>query len=452
MKEFTPRPWQTIITDFILANKRISIFSGMGSGKTSATLSALKELRKEGPILVVAPLRVARSVWSSEIESWDCFSGLTYSKIVGTPSERLAAMKKTADIYTTNFENLQWLVDHWQGNWPYKTIVCDESSKLRGFRLRQGSARAKSLARVAHSKAARFIGLTGTPASNGLQDLWGQMWFVDKGQRLGQSFTAFSRRWFRESFDGYSLLPMPYAKKEIEDAIRDVCLSIDIKDWVDIQQPIVNEIEVELSPTARKIYEQMETEMYVQIEKDDFVAANAAVLTGKTHQIANGAMYSSEGGWTLIHDAKIDALKSVIEEACGQPVMVVYHFRSDLERLKKAFPQGKELDKDPRTEAAWNRGELPILFVHPASAGHGLSLQHGSNIMCFFSVDWSCENHEQVIERIGPTRQMQSGYNRPVYVHYLLAKDTIDYVILERLRSKCSVQDALREALKRRKS
>jgi SNF2 family DNA or RNA helicase len=282
------------------------------------------------------------------------------------------------------------------------------------------------------------------------------MWFVDGGQRLGKSFTAFSQRWFRTSFDGFGLEPTAHAQAEIQTLISDVCLSLDAKDYFNLSEPIRNKIAVDLPHKARQQYRDMEKKMFLELEghlgPTEVEALNAASKTQKCLQLANGAIYTDEArNWTEVHDAKIQALDDIIEEAGGAPVLVAYHFKHDLVRLRAAFPRGRVLDSDPETIRAWNAGKIPVLFAHPASAGHGLSLQDGGNIIVFFSVNWSLEEHLQIVERIGPVRQMQSGHDRPVFVHYILANDTVDFDVLERLESKRSVQDILMQAMKRRK-
>jgi len=453
------RPYQKLIIDHILDKERCNAFVPMGLGKTISTLKAIEtlELVSDGPTLVLAPLRVAQSTWPDEVRKWKL--DLPVSAVVGNAAQRAQALREDAAIFTTNYENLPWLIDWFKYNprpWPFKTIVADEVTKLKGFRTRQGTKRAKSLAEVAHKKVDRWIGLTGTPAPNGLKDLWGPMWFVDGGQRLGKSFSAFSQRWFRKSYDGFGLEPLESSQKEIQALISDVCLSLDAKDYFDLKEPIVNKITVEMPHKARQQYRDMEKKMFLELEghlgPTEVEALNAASKTQKCLQLANGAIYTDESkNWTEVHDAKIQALDDIIEEAGGSPVLVAYHFRHDLARLKSAFPRGVVLDANPETIRSWNAGKIPVLFAHPASAGHGLNLQDGGNIIVFFSVNWNLEEHQQIIERLGPTRQMQAGHNRPVFIHYILANDTVDFDVLERLESKRSVQDILMQAMKRRK-
>jgi SNF2 family DNA or RNA helicase len=302
---------------------------------------------------------------------------------------------------------------------------------------------------VAHAEGSRFIGLTGTPAPNGVKDLWGQIWFLDKGERLGKTFSAFEQRWFRKGYDGYSLVPYDHTQREVEEKLRDICLTVQ---GLQVDEPITTPIYVDLPRAARSAYEEMEVEMFAIINEEGVEAPNAAVRTQKCLQIANGAIYTNDvGEWEDVHAAKLDALESIIEEANGAPVIVAYNFKHDLERLQARFRQGRVLDANPDTIRDWNAGRVSLLFAHPASAGHGLNLADGGNILAFFGVNWNLEEHMQIIERIGPMRQKQAGYDRPVHIYPILARDTVDDMVMERLSSKKSVQEILLEALKRRK-
>ena len=459
-KTFIPREYQHAIIEHILDNPRCGVYAGMGTGKTSSTLTALEILKviEPGPALVVAPLRVAATTWPDEAQKWDHLKDFKVVAIVGNIEQRAHALRQKADVYTINYENLPWLVGFLGAKWPFRTVVADESTKLKGFRVRQGSVRARALGKVAHTKlVTRFIELTGTPAPNGLKDLWGQTWFLDRGQRLGTTFNAFTSRWFRSIQVGadrnaVQLVPYDHSQTEIQNKLQDICLSIEAKDYFDIKEPIVNVIEIELTGKSKKLYDDMEKEMFIELSENTEVEAfNAASKTMKCLQIASGAIYTDEkGAWQPVHDLKIQALESVIEESAGMPVLVSYHFKSDLERLLKAFPQGRHLDKDPKTIRDWNAGKIPVLFAHPASAGHGLNLQDGGNILVFYSHWWDLEQYQQIVERIGPTRQAQAGYDRPVYLHFIVAKGTMDEVVMERRDSKREVQDLLMEAMKRK--
>lgn len=437
---FYPRAYQKTAIEKIKENKRYALFLGMGLGKTSAVLAALKELDR-WPVLVIAPLRVANTTWPDEVGKWDDFSNISVSRVTGNAANRLDNVKKDAHIHTINYENLEWLVNYWGKKWPYKTVVADELSKLKGFRLRQGTKRAKALARVAFTCVDRFIGLTGTPNPNGLKDLWGQLWFLDKGERLGKTFTAFTERWFRIGYDGFSMDPLPNAQNEIQNLISDMCLSVRTEDYFDIKTPIVDKIYIDLPKTAYDVYKKMEKEMIVMLGENTVSSPNAAALTMKCLQIANGFLYDETGDVVPLHDEKLQALNEIVEEV-NSNLLVVYFFKEDLLRLQKAYPNGRTLKTDGDIRD-WNDGKINILFIHPASAGHGLSLQHGGHHIVFYGHTWNLEEYLQVLERIGPVRQLQSGYNRNVFVYHLIAKNTIEESVIERLESKKSVQDIL---------
>ena len=449
-RDWVPHPYQREIVDHQLDLARGAVWAGMGLGKTVATLTAIDalQLAGEGPALVLAPLRVAQSTWPEEARKWSHLSGLDVVPIAGTPAERLAALRTDAAIHTINYEQIPWLVE--QGEWKWSTVIADESTRLKSCRLRQGGMLAQALVRVAHAHVKRWINLTGTPAPNGLKDLWGQTWFLDRGVRLGSTYTAFTDRWFYTDPSGYGIQPLPTARQQIEDRLRDVCLTID--KGLDVDKPIVNQLYVDLPRKARQAYVDMEKTYFAELGAAGAIeAANAAAKSGKLLQLANGAVYTDDdGSWTEVHDAKLQALDSIIEEADGAPVLVAYHFRSDLARLLRAFPQAQVLDKDPATIRRWNAGKIPVLLAHPASAGHGLNLQDGGNTLVFFSLNWSLEEHDQIIERIGPTRQKQAGHDRPVYLHYILASGTLDDTVLDRLQSKRDIQTVLMEAMRRR--
>ncbi|VEI61615.1 DEAD/DEAH box helicase [Serratia rubidaea] len=459
-KLFTPRPYQNLIINHLLDTPRSNVWAGMGMGKTVATLTGLEDLFMAGsetqPVLVLAPLRVAASTWPDEVAKWGHLRNIEMQPIVGSAKERATAlMNPNASVFTINYDNLVWLVDQLGGRWPFGTVIADESTRLKSFRLRQGGKRAAALAKVAHKHVRRWVNLTGTPAPNGLIDLWGQAWFVDQGQRLGRTYGAFTGRWFNSiQFPGQQwtkLEARPHAQEQMQAALSDVTISLDAADWFDIDEPIHNVIRVPLPPKARSQYLAMEKEMFLELDGSDVEALNAAAKTVKCLQIASGAIYTDDtGAWSEVHDAKLQALDSILNESGGMPVLVAYHFKSDLARLLKAFPKGRQLDADPQTIRDWNAGKIPVMFAHPASAGHGLNLQDGGNILVFFSHWWDLEQYQQIIERIGPTRQAQAGHNRPVWIHHIIATDTTDEMVMERRNSKREVQDILLEAMKKR--
>jgi SNF2 family DNA or RNA helicase len=458
--DFKARDYQGAIMQFIWDHERSNVWAGMGTGKSVSSLTALQGLALVGdpfPALVLAPLRVAEATWPGEIDKWAHLNRLKLRAATGPLSQRTHLVHgRVSDIVTINYDKLPWLVEHLGDLWPFKTVVADEATRLKSFRIKQGGSRAQALGKVAHKRVQRWVNLTGTPAPNGLADLWGQQWFIDAGQRLGRSFKAFEDRWFawkrtdpEDQFAKVKFL-QDGAQAQIEALLADCTITVRAEDYLDLPPLIENVIEVDLPPGAARHYRELQKEMFTVLEGGHEVEAfNAAAKTMKCLQAANGALYTDDSGnWKEIHDAKIEALRSVVEEAAGAPVLVAYHFKSDLARLQRAFPQGRTLGVDPAAINAWNRGQVPLLFAHPASAGHGLNLQDGGNIICFFGLWWDLEQHEQIIERIGPTRQAQSGYKRPVYVHRIVAKGTVDQMVLRRLKTKASVQSILLDAMK----
>ena len=454
------RPYQRIALEHFAHNPRSALWAGMGMGKTLTSLAFVDAANAvdHKPTLVIAPKRVAAGVWPQEAKKW----GLgEVTAIVGTPEQRKRALHAPTPIHSINPDNIPWLVEQWGSKWPYRRIIADESTRLKGFRLRHGGKRTAMLATVAFEHCDEFYELTGTPAANGLIDLWGQMWFLDKGQRLGRTYTAFVERWFRLGYDGYGYEPLPHAQEEIMSRCKDVCLSLDPKDWFDLKEPLVTNVYVDLPPAARTLYRTIEKEMFAKLETGrEITAVNAAAKSGKLLQICNGAAYldpeaiddtARKREWKDVHDAKLEALDSIVEEQAGAPLLVAYHFRSDLARLRRAFPGARTLDDGPDIEQRWNRGDIRILLVHPASAGHGLNLQHGGHSIAFFGNWWNLEERLQVIERIGPVRQAQAGYERVVRIFNIIARDTVDELVIDRVQSKKSVQDLLLAYMKRKR-
>lgn len=428
---------------------------------TSATISAIQKLLliDGGPVLVLAPLRVAKTTWPAELNKWAQFSKLKISCVIGSSEERVSALRVKADIYTTNYDNLVWLVELLGDKWPFKIVVADESTRLKSFRVMQGGKRAQALGRVAHTKIKRFIELTGTPTPNGLLDLWGQVWFLDFGERLGRSFQACKERWFLSNHSGYGYTCSETSQREIHSRMRDIAVTIDAKDWFDVKEPIVSNVYVELPPRARQMYRGMEKEMFMLLETHEIEAFNAAARTQKLLQLASGAVYlnqevDSDGHkkakeWKKVHDEKLDALDEIIDSAQGAPILIAYHFKSDLIRLKERYKKKATiLGSDTKTIDDWNAGKIPLLLAHPQSAGHGLNLQDGGNILVFFSHNWALEDRLQIIERIGPVRQLQAGHDRPVYIYNIIARGTADEMVIERVANKKSVQDILLDAMK----
>ncbi len=474
---WTPSDRQAQMLDHVIdVGPRTALWAPMGVGKTTTAMSAMDILFLTGeeskPALVAAPLRVAQSTWPDEATKWEHLRHIEVQPIIGNPHERKAALRnRNASIFTINYEGIGWLVKEFENKpWPFGRLILDESTRVKGLRVSlpkdrkkkdgtdaalrgQGSLRAKALARYAFKPGGitGVLELTGTPSPNGLKDLWGQMWFLDAGQRLGRTYEGFSERWFSKSFDGYGLEPLPFAQEQIQERCKDLCLSVEplTKDV-----PIVTDVYVDLPPRARVHYNEMEKRMFTEIKSHEIEAFGAAARTLKCLQLANGAVYVGDSNTKFeeVHDAKIQALDSIIAEAAGAPVLVAYHFKSDLVRLLRAFPQGRSLDTNPQTIRDWNLGRIPVLFAHPESAGHGLNLQDGGNIIAFFGHWWDLEKYLQIIERIGPTRQLQAGHPRPVYQYNIVARDTVDEAVMARRDGKSAVQEALIDYMKRKKA
>lgn len=444
--KFEPRPWQPPAIAHVLDVPRCNLWADPGMGKTGIVLSALDVLKITGskflPALVLGPVKVVRRVWSDEAAKWDEFAGLRVSNIVGTPAERAAALKRKADVYTINYENVQWLVEQCGSAWPFPTVIADESTRLKGFRLRGGTERAKALSMMVN-RTGRWVNLTGTPSPNGLIDLWGQNWFVDGGQRLGRTIGDFRNRWFTENVYTHTWVPKDNAMDEITALLADVTMNI--KAPLGLKPVLHNVRYIELPAKARAMYDEFDRELVAVLDGTKIIASTAADLSMKCLQIASGAIYTADG-FAKVHDEKIDDLRSIFEEMAGKPLLVAYHFRHDLARITKAFPQARQL-KTPKDEDAWNEGRIPMLLLHPQSAGHGLNLQYGGNTLAFFSHGWGLEEYMQVIERIGPMRQAQAGLDRQVIVHHIVARNTRDEEVLPRLDGKFSVQDEMRRRL-----
>lgn len=466
---FKPLPHQPGAIQHIIDNKFCALYAGCGLGKTSMVLMALEKIaltEEVYPVLVIGPLRVARKVWDEETQKWEELSHLKVSKIIGSSDERLSGLKVKADIYCINYENLPWLVSLLGDKWPYKTVIADESTRLKSFRgglqksklgkvfVRSGGgSRASALAKV-RPLLKRMVQLTGTPSPNGLKDLWGQLWFLDYGKRLGATYGDFESRWFEvvnnSSGFGGVLIPRPGSEEAIHAAVSDICYPIIASDWFDLEKPVVHTILVDLPKPAMVKYKEMERQLFTAINGNEIEAMNAASKSMKCLQLANGAAYIDDEStrWATLHDEKLLALESIIEESGGSPIIVAYNFKSDLARLQAWFPKGRVL-KTVKDEDDFKAGKIDLLFAHPESCGHGIDgFQKVCNIIVFFGLNWNLESHDQIIERIGPVRQMQAKMNRSMFVYYIAAKNTVDELVLERLSTKRSVQDILQEAVK----
>lgn len=458
---YEPLPHQDTITDWIKRLPYVGPWADMGLGKTVATLTAIDWLLKNTGIrkvLVVAPKRVADSVWSAEIEKWDHLRHLTYSKILGTEKQRKAAVHAKADIYLINRENLVWLTAYLEMSFPFDMAVIDESSSFKNH----ASQRFKVFRKV-RPLIKRVVILTGTPSPNGLLDIWSQIYMLDRGQRLGENITAYRKKYFRRKilrngeYDKFNyelvqgnlpdadLLGGDINEKEIYDKISDIVFTMKTADYVNLPPLIERDIEIQFPPELQKQYNKFEREQVLKLmEADTINAVNAAALTNKLLQFSNGAVYDDEKVWHGVHDMKLNELAEILDDSNGQPVLVFYSYKHDLERIKARFKEAVELKGNKEIDA-WNRGEIPLMVAHPASAGHGLNLQHGGNIVVWFGLNWSLELYQQANKRLH-----RQGQTRPVIVHRLICVKSMDQDVAAALIRKEKGQDALMEAVKAR--
>lgn len=466
---FKLNPPQIPMVKWVRKHKRCALFAGMGIGKTTGVLYALEFMRllgeiHDGPILVLAPARVARDTWPDEVQKWLQFHQIPITSLSGSPAQRVKLLQgRLKGIYTISYELLPWLVEYFLEKWPFKTVIGDESDRLKNFRptskrgpstksAKSGKSgkRAHAIARVAHTLVKRWINLTGTPSPNGLKDLWGQTWYLDRGERLGRTYTAFKHRWFMPKWSGSGIQPLPFAEAQIHSALSDICLTVDPKDYFDLKEPIERTVSVKLPPRARVLYDKMERELFIEIKDKRVLALGAASVMNKCLQIANGAVYTDYPEWEQIHDEKIEALKSIAAESGGTPLLVAYQFKSDKARILSAFPGAVDI-ATPAGLARFKAGGVDIGIAHPKSMGHGIDgLQLVTNILVRFGHDWDLGTRMQMLERIGPMRQFQAKTGKAVFVYNIVAKATIDVDVQRAHANKRSVQDALLLALKER--
>lgn len=397
-----------------------------------------------GKVLVIAPLRVADDTWARESQKWDHLKHLRISKILGSRPQREKALKSEADLYVINRENVEWLVSVTGKDWPFDTVVIDELSSFKS----SNSKRFRALRRV-RPLMKRVIGLTGTPAPNSLMDLWAQMYLIDQGARLGKTLTGYRERYFTPGAKNGHIVYEWKEKKEAEEqiykAISDVAVSMKAVDWLDMPERIDRIVPLQMSEKSKVQYKQLEKDLLLPFAGGDVVATTAAALSNKLLQLANGAVYDEDREVRLIHDAKLDALEDIIEAANGHPVLVFYSYKHDLDRIKQRFKQTRELGKGTQDIADWNAGKIPLLAVHPKSAGHGLNLQDGGNVIVWFGLTWSLEEYQQANARL-----YRQGQTRSVIVHHLVAEGTIDQDVMEALEGKAVGQEALLAAVKAR--
>lgn len=451
---YGPHPYQRIGTQFILDHHRCNLWAKPGMGKSSTVLSTLDLLQLAGssffPALVIAPKRVADIVWPTELAKWDAFAGMTMTNIPGTHRERAEALSKPkTDIYVTQYENVQWLVEQFSGErkWPFRIVVADESRRLSGFRLNKGGKRSTALSNIAKFTG-RWVNLTGTPAPNGLTDLWGQQWFLDFGSALGRTYTQFVDSHFKVDRYTQAETLLPGADERIHAKIAPLTLALRPEDWFDLELPRYTVVEVELPSAAKPIYKRMERDYFTTVGDIGIEAVNGGVKSMKLLQLASGSIFDADRTVHAVHDAKLEGLESIVSEL-GEPLLVAYYFTFTPERIQRTFPKARVL-KSAQDVADWNAGKIDMMLVHYQSAGHGLNLQDGGRALAYFDEIWDAELREQVLERLGPMRQKQSGHARTVLVYDIITKDTMDVEARERIDSKLSIQDALMLARARR--
>ena len=443
--KYVPHDYQTYATEFIEEHPVAAVLLDMGLGKSVITLTAIKNLCLDTfevqKILVIAPLRVARDTWKAELEKWEHLRCIKYSVAVGTEAERKAALQKPANLYIINRENVGWLIEQSGLPFDYDMVVIDELSSFKSHQAK----RFRSLMKV-RPTVKRMVGLTGTPSSNGLMDLWAEFRLLDMGKRLGRFITHYRDEFFRpDKRNGqviFSYKPKDGAEEEIYRRISDITISMKSTDFLQMPECVINEVDVSLSNKEMKMYNGLKKDLVLAIENKEIDAVNAGALSNKLSQMANGAVYDEDKNYIEIHDRKLDALEDLIEQSNGKPVLVAYWFKHDLERIKKRFTV-REI-KTSKDIADWNNGSIPVAVIHPASAGHGLNIQKGGSTLIWFGLTWSLELYLQTNARLW--RQGQKS--KTVVIHHIITKGTTDERIMKALRTKETTQEALMDAVK----
>jgi len=442
--KYIPHDYQEVAAQFILDKPACGMFLDLGMGKTVITLTAIKELRQTvNKVLVIAPLRVAEDTWSKECEKWDHLKHLKIAKVLGSEKQRITALNSKADIYVINRENVEWLVRGYGRKWPFDMVIIDELSSFKSAKAN----RFKALRKV-RPLIKRIVGLTGTPAPNGLIDLWPQVYLLDRGERLGKTMSGYREKYFepdkRDWHSGmvYSWKPKPEAEKAIYEKISDICVSMKAQDYLRMPERLDNIVQVEMTAKEMSLYKQLERDMLLPFTDGDIDAANAAALSNKLLQMANGAVYDENGKVKPIHRRKFDALEDLWEGANGKPILVFYTYKHDKARLLEFFGKARELNTS-QDITDWNAGKIPVAIAHPASAGHGLNLQAGGHIIIWFGLTWSLELYQQANGRL-----FRQGQNETVIIHHIITAGTIDEQVIAALSRKETGQAALLEAVK----
>lgn len=448
--DFKPYDYQAYAIDKIIDNKRFGLFLDMGLGKTVSTLTAIEQLKYDyldvDKVLVIAPKRVAEDTWAQEVEKWTHLSHLDVSLVLGTPKQREQALEKDADIYVTNKENTKWICERYKKGWPFDMVVIDELSTFKN----SDSQRFKILKKK-WPLFDRFVGLTGTPSPKNIMDLWAQMYLIDGGERLGKFKTHFRQKYFypthQISDNVFNWELKDGSKDEIYSKISDVTVSMESKDYLKMPERVDTVKEAKLSKKERALYDELEQNMVIENDIDDdkdIVALNSASLSNKLLQMSNGAVYADDGSITHIHDKKLELLDEIIEESQGQPILVMYNYKHDKERLLERYSFAETLDSEDYMER-WNNGEIQMLITHPASAGHGLNLQYGGSIMVWFGLTWNLEHYEQANARL-----YRQGQKKTTVIHHLLTENSVDQKVYESLKNKKLGQNELMNAVKAR--
>ena len=438
--------YQNYAKDFILAHKVSALFLDCGLGKTITTLTAINELMYDSfeisKVLIIAPLRVAQSTWKDEIEKWDHLNLLRYSIVVGDEKERLKALKQNSDIYIINRENVDWLVTKSGIDFNFNMLIIDELSSFKSHT----SKRFKSLLKI-RPYFERVVGLTGTPSSNGLMDLWAEFRVLDLGERLGRYITHYRNEYFlpdkRNGAVIFSYKPQPNAEERIYRRLADMTISMKSTEYLKMPELILNELEINLDEEDQMKYKKFKKEMVMTIQEKEIDAINAASLSNKLIQLANGSIYDEDKKFYEVHNKKLDKLEEIIESANGKPVLVAYWFKADKERIEKRFKVREIKTADDIKQ--WNKGMIDLALIHPASAGHGLNLQSGGSTLVWFSLTWSLELYQQTNARL-----YRQGQKDTVVIHHLITKNTIDEDIMKSIKRKDKTQEALMKAVKAR--
>lgn len=447
-------PYQKFCVDFIEEHPNCGVFLDMGLGKTIISLTAISHLLYDSfevsRVLIIAPLRVARDTWVAELGKWEHLQGLRLERIIGTPKERVAALSRRAELYISNRENVEWLGKHYAGRkLPFDMLVIDELSSFKNSKAKRFLALKKVLPQFS-----RVVGLTGTPAPNGLEDLWPQVFLLDRGQRLGRTMKSYLDMFFDtpNSWLPYKHEPKPGAEEEIYRRLSDICVSMRAADHLQMPERVDNIVELTLSSREEKLYRQMERDMLLPYADGDVLALNAASLAGKLLQLANGAVYDEFHNVRVIHDWKLDALEDLIEAANGKPLLVMYSYQHDLKRIQDRFgkygpdnPDGVRELKTFSDMEDWNEGRVKVAVTQPASTAHGLNLQYGGSTIVWFGLNWSLELYEQANARL-----WRQGQKQTVVIHHLITKGTMDEQVMQALRDKAADQNALMAAVKAR--